>query len=225
MSHLPTERLAALVDEMPTAAELAHLTSCDECARERAVFRGLAEMAVTDSTRIGTPLTKWETLAPLLVSDGVIDTGRGSPFRRRSVRRPWIQAAAALLLVAGGIGAGRYSVREGKNAAAPNADSLPTFRSVDDARAAQARSQALYQTATAYLAQRDSGSLAADSPSAMRARLVALDRAREVMGEALNDAPYDPVINGYYLATIGQREATLRQLNTVLPASVRITSY
>jgi hypothetical protein len=223
MSHLPTERLAALVDEMPTAAELAHLSSCDGCARERAVFRTLAEMAVTESTRIGSPLTKWETLAPVLVSDGVIDTGRGSPVRRRSVRRPWVQAAAALLLLGGGVGAGRYSVHGGKTAA--NADSLPTFRSVDEARAAQAQSQFLYQSATAYLAQQDTGSLATDSPSAMRARLVALDRAREVMGEALNDAPYDPVINGYYLTTIGQREATLRQLNTVLPASMGIISY
>ena len=132
--------------------------------------------------------------------------------------------AAALLLVAGGVGAGRYSVGASRNAEA-SADSMPTFRSVDDARAAQVRSQVVYQNATAYLAQQDTGSLPTDSPSAMRARLVALDRARQVMGEALNDAPYDPVINGYYLTTIGQREATLRQLNTVLPASTRIISY
>ena len=59
----------------------------------------------------------------------------------------------------------------------------------------------------------------------MRTRLAALDRARDVMGEALNEAPYDPVINGYYLTTLGQREATIRQLNTVLPASMRMTSY
>ena len=45
------------------------------------------------------------------------------------------------------------------------------------------------------------------------------------MGEALNDAPYDPVINGYYLTTLGQREATLRQLNTVMPTGMRMTSY
>ena len=224
MSHLPTERLAALVDEVPTSAELAHLTSCDECARERAVFRGLAEMAVTESTRIGTPLTKWETLAPVLVSDGVIDTGRGSPFRRHSVRRPWVQAAAALLLLAGGVAAGRYSA-SGKATTIASTDSVPTFRSIDDARAAQAQFQLLYQQATAYLAQNDTGSLLTDSPSAMRARLTALDRAREVMGKALNEAPYDPVINGYYLTTIGQREATIRQLNTVLPASMRSISY
>src|SRR5262245_60245453 len=158
MSHLPTERLAALVDEMPTSAELAHLTSCDECARERAVFRALAEMAVMESTRIGAPITKWETLAPALVSDGVIDTGSSSPFRRRSARRPWVQAAAALLLVAGGVGAGLYSVGASRNTAA-NRDSIPTFHSVDDARAAQLQSQLVYQNATAYLAQQDTGSL------------------------------------------------------------------
>jgi hypothetical protein len=224
MSHLPTERLAALVDEVPTPAELAHLTSCDACARERAVFRALAEMAVTESTRIGSPLTKWETLAPVLVSDGVIDTGRGSPFRRHSVRRPWVQAAAALFLLAGGVAAGRYSASSRPTTIATT-DSVPRFRSIEDARAVQAQSQLLYQNATAYLAQQDTGSLATDSPSAMRARLAALDRAREVMGDALNEAPYDPVINGYYLTTVGQREATLRQLNTVLPASMRITSY
>jgi len=45
------------------------------------------------------------------------------------------------------------------------------------------------------------------------------------VGKALNDAPYDPVINGYYLTTVGQREATLRQLNTALPVGMRLTSY
>jgi hypothetical protein len=45
------------------------------------------------------------------------------------------------------------------------------------------------------------------------------------MGEALKKAPYDAVINGYYLSTLGQREATLRQLNAAMPASMRMTSY
>jgi hypothetical protein len=59
----------------------------------------------------------------------------------------------------------------------------------------------------------------------MRARLAALDRTRDAMGEALNEAPYDPVINNYYLTTIGQREATIRRLNTVLPASMQMVRY
>ena len=41
----------------------------------------------------------------------------------------------------------------------------------------------------------------------------------------MNEAPNDPVITGAYLTTAGQREATLRQLNAVAPASVRIMSY
>jgi hypothetical protein len=234
MSHLPTERLAALVDEPPTAAELAHLSACAACARERATHASLVEMAAVSAAHIGAPLTSWESLRPILIADGVIDRGRGLAFRAHAVRRPWLQAAAAVLLVSGGMMAGRRSagvsvlpLRTEASAAsvAAKPDSAPAFGSVDDARAAQARSQVMYQTATAFLAQNDTVGHVIDSPSAMRTRLAALDRARDVMGAALDDAPYDPVINGYYLTTLGQREATIRQLNTVLPASLRMTSY
>lgn len=232
MSHLPTERLAALVDEAPTAAELAHLSSCAECARERAAHRNLLELSASSSAHIGAPLTSWESLRPILVADGVIDRGRGSPFRAHSVRRPWLQAAAAVMLVTGGMMAGRRTagapvlpLRMQAAATPTPPDSTPTFTSVEDARVAQERSQAVFQTATAFLAQNDTAGHVIDSPSAMRTRLAALDRARDVMGEALDAAPYDPVINGYYLTTLGQREATIRQLNTVLPASMRMTSY
>jgi hypothetical protein len=228
MSHLPTERLAALVDESPTAAELAHLSSCSECARERAAYQAVADLAGAEANRLGAPLTTWETLAPALVADGVIDDGRGLRFRARSTRRPWLQAAAAILLLSGGVVAGRWSAHTPTpktTSLVAVADSVPTFRTVQDARSAQAQAQSVYQTATAYLAQQDTTAQASESPSAMRARLAALDRARDAMGEALNEAPYDPVINGYYLTTLGQREATIRRLNTVLPASMRMTSY
>jgi hypothetical protein len=232
MSHLPTERLAALVDEAPTAMEVAHLTSCAECARERAAYQSLADLAALASSRLGAPLTTWDAIAPALAADGVIDTGRGFPIRARSARRPWRRAAAAVLLVAGGAVAGRWSARVPASGSLQNVagvqgstDSSASFRTVQDARAAQAQSQATYQNATAYLAQNDTVGQATESPSAMRARLAALERARDVMGEALNAAPYDPVINNYYLTTLGQRDATIRRLNTVLPASMRMTSY
>jgi hypothetical protein len=106
-----------------------------------------------------------------------------------------------------------------------NADSVARFHTVDDARAAQTQAQVLYQNATSFIAQHDTVTAPAESPAAMRTRLAALDRTRRVLGEALNEAPYDPVINGYYLTTVGQREATLRQLNTVAPKSMPITSY
>jgi hypothetical protein len=231
MSHLPTERLAALVDEAPTGAELAHLASCPECTRERAAYQAVAELAGAEANRLGTPLTRWETLAPALVADGVIDDGRGMRFTARSTRRPWLQAAAAVLLLSGGVVAGRWSARTPTPAAASSVaantavDSTPTYRTVQEARNAQAQAQSMYQNATAYLAQQDTSGPAIESPSAMRARLAALDRTRDAMGEALNEAPYDPVINNYYLTTIGQREATIRRLNTVLPASMQMVRY
>jgi hypothetical protein len=240
MSHLSPERLAALVDESPTSAELAHLAGCGECACERAVYRGLGELAASESATIGAPLSEWTSVRRALVADGVIDTGRGAlPMVSRSMRSPWLRAAAAVLFVAGGMMAGRYSAGAtllpsdlgGPSASVANADSSATmdslarFASLDEARQAQARAQLAYQSATAYIAQNDTAGRAPESPGAMRTRLAALDQAYRVMGQALDEAPYDPVINGYYLTTLGQREATIRQLNTVLPASMRITSY
>ena len=234
MSHLPTERLAALADEPPTAAELAHLTSCADCARERAAYQRLVELAANTATSIGAPLTSWEALRPKLLDDRVIGAEPAMLRPRHTGSRVWLQAAAAVLLISGGVVAGRITAGASPLPAASSptattasvpADTTPRFASVEEARVAQAQSQLLYQTATAYLAQRDTTSRANESPAAIRTQLAALDRTRQVLDEALDQAPYDPVINGYYLTTLGQREATLRQLNTVAPASMRITSY
>jgi hypothetical protein len=234
MSHLSAERLAALVDEAPTSAELAHFASCAECVRERNAYVNLASMASAASAQIGVPLSSWEKLAPALVEDGIIDRGRGFHFRTRSIRRPWLQAAAAVLLVTGGMMAGRLSVGERplpiggseRTAQAGPApiDSTLQFASIDEARDLQSRSQNLYQAATAYLAQHDTTN-AVNTPSAMRTRLAALDRVRDAVGAALNEAPYDPVMNEYLMATVSQREATIRQLNSALPVGMGLTRY
>jgi hypothetical protein len=232
MLHLSTERLAALSNEPPTPAELAHLTGCADCTRERAAHRAVHELAASSARSIGTPLTAWESLRPALVADGVIDSGRGFATRARP-RSRWLQAAGAAVLVAGGTVAGRLSAGMSfPTAAAPSntrrvalADSTPRFRTLDEARAAQTQSQMIYQNATAYLAQHDTTSREVGSPAAMLTRLAALDGTQQVLNKALTEAPYDPVINGYYLTTVGQREATLRMINTAAPASMRITSY
>ena len=234
MSHLSPERLAALVDETPTASELAHLAGCAECARERAAYRNLVELAVNNSASIASPLTSWEALRPALAHDGIIDGGKRAPVVKDRFGRPWLQAAAAVLLMAGGVVGGRLSAGASPlprgaatkaQIASANADTLPHFRSVDDARNAQTQAQVLFQNATAFIAQQDTTTTPAESPAAMRTRLAALDRTRRVLGEALNEAPYDPVINGYYLTTIGQREATIRQMNVGSPTSMKLTSY
>src|SRR5215204_3184585 len=110
MSHLSTERLAALGDEEPTAAETAHLAACADCTRERSAYRTLVAMARTERDAIGIPLTRWDSIAgalaaeqstPMLslVADGPAGAARGRTAR---VMRMPVRAAAGFLLLAGG---------------------------------------------------------------------------------------------------------------------------
>ena len=168
--------------------------------------------------------------------------------RDRTVRflRTPMRAAAGFLLLAGGAVAGRMSAgvsplpSVGGTSALPGsaatqaggaatlaarlADSV-TFATVDEARATQLRSESLYQQAAAYLAEHDSTGESHYNPEVVKSRLAALDQMISTTREAMREAPHDPVINGYYLTTVGQREATLKQLNTVLPASLRSNSF
>jgi hypothetical protein len=254
MSHLSTERLAALADEEPTAAESAHLGACADCARERAAYRTLVAMARTERDAIGIPLTRWDAIAGALANDTAVarpaaasrEGGVVVASRARSVRffRMPVQAAAGVLLLAGGAIVGRISagapplpVGAASNAsptAATDAGQATqvarlrdsaTFASIDDARSAQLRSEALYQQAAAYLAEHDTTGAQDYNPEMVKSRLAALDQMISTTRAAMREAPHDPVINGYYLTTVGQREAALRQLNTVLPASLRSNSF
>jgi hypothetical protein len=250
MSHLSTDRLAALGDDEPTPAEAAHLAACAECARERAAYRTLVAMAHAERDSIGLPLTRWDSIADALAAEQqpalrpFLTTAQSSSVSRFSrVSRLPMQIAAGLLLAAGGMIAGRVTagvpampatnglVSAGPqsgaqlvNVALPNADSV-FFSSVDEAREAQRQSEAIYQQAAVFLAQHDTASAGDGSPVAYRSRLAALDQVLSTTQEAMRQAPHDPVINGYYLTTLGQREATLRQLNTVMPASLRANSF
>jgi hypothetical protein len=175
------------------------------------------------------------------------------PRRPASLHRAvrWLQAAVVVLLVGGGAALGRLSagaspfsftwavepssplhpgalpplppLPPSDMTAAPDA-LLPEFSSVDDALVALRRYEIAYQHAAAYLADQDS-TARVDEPDTYRTRLAALDRAGRAMSDALREAPYDPVINGYYLTTLGQREATLRLLDTALPDGHRVRSF
>ena len=250
MQHLSTDRLAALGDEQPTPDEVAHLASCDACTRERSAYRSLVAMAHAEQEAIGLPLTRWDdlagafraglpTAAPAIARPFTPDVA-DIATRRRATRWP-MQAAAGLLLLAGGAMLGRASAGApflpttdgtatvATNASADTPASQPAgetfFTSVADARAAQQRYELAYQQATAFLAQHDTAGLGQGNPVAYRSRLAALDQVITTTRDAMRDAPHDPVINSYYLTTLGQREATLRQLNTALPVSLRLDSY
>jgi hypothetical protein len=239
MSHLSTDRLAALGDEAPTPVEAAHLATCDVCAREYAAYRALVTLAHEERGAIGIPLTRFEAIASALATEKVVASPAArvtdQRARPRAFLRTPMRAAAGFLLLAGGAIAGRvsagappipFSARNVPTVATtiPRADSA-NFASIEQARDAQLHSEALYQQAAAYLAEHDTTGVGEGSPVAYRSRLAALDQVISTTREAMRQAPHDPVINGYYLTTLGQREATLRQLNTVLPASLRANSF
>ena len=242
MLHLPTERLAALADEPPTPEEATHLASCQACARERNAYQALVAMAFAEREPFGLPLTRWDAIAAELSLEA--DTPVAGIARTSRSNRWILQIAAGLLLVAGGAMLGRLSAGDrslpgnqaGQHASAVSvsdrtqaggrlgSDST-VFASAEEARAAQRRSEVLYQQAAAFLAGVDSSDAGSGSPVAYRSRLAALDRVISTTREAMREAPHDPVINDYYLTTLDQREATLRQLNTALPASLRVNSF
>lgn len=247
MSHLSIERLAALADEQPTTDERAHLAACPPCAQEVEAHRSLLAMAGSERDTLGIPLTRWDSLAQRLRTEGLMSSDQpgsvtaewAAPLGERKLSgRAMMRVAAAVILLVGGTMIGRASAgaallpggltgaEQTQTAAIPNLDAVPTaFASIDEANRYKKLYADGYQSAVAFLAANDSTQQSVETPAVMRARLAALDRVSRTMREALNDAPFDPVINDFYLNSFGQREATLRQLNTVLPSNVRLNSY
>jgi hypothetical protein len=191
------------------------------------------------------PLTDWDSLAERLRAEGLIRTSAFGGFPSRS----WMQAAAALLLVAGGAAIGRFTAPGSatENAASPSAETASAagqtpatgqvanatpasngaaeFRSPEEAWAVLNRAGEEYQRASAYLSASNTEVPLPTNPDTYRTRLAALDNVMTEMRSALNEAPHDPVINQYYLATVGAREATLRQLGTTLPAGAKLNRF
>jgi hypothetical protein len=101
------------------------------------------------------------------------------------------------------------------------ASSGGAFKSPDEAWDVLNRAGAEYQRASAYLSSTGVSQTMPNEPEQYRTRLAALDNVMTEIRGALDKAPQDPVIKQYYRATVGAREATLRQMGTTLPAGAR----
>jgi hypothetical protein len=244
MSHLHPERLAALADGEPTVAEATHLSSCSTCAREIAAHRRLLMLAWQERETLIAPLTSWETIAVAARHEGLVRPAQGAPARSADETRSalpeghprvthWLQAAAAVVLLLGGMAIGRLGMPQlvgGETAATEarhvsNADSVTTFRSTAEAISVLQRAERDYRMAMMYLSGQDTVTRVADDPAIYRARLAALDEMAGVALDAVHQAPQDPLMNRYYLATLGARDATLRQLGEKLPENVQLVGF
>ena len=236
MSHLHPERLAALADGEPTAAEAAHLSSCSPCAHEIAAHRRLLMLAWQERDTLSAPVASWETIAAAARQEGLIRDAH--PASRGAQRVPsLLQAAAAVVLLAGGmaIGSLAFPAFIGRETAttlppsdarlASNPDTMSTFNSPEEAFAVLQRAERDYRMAMMYLSGQDTVARVADDPDIYRARLAALDEMAGVALDAVHQAPQDPMMNGYYLSTLGARDATLRQLGEKLPQNVILVGF
>jgi hypothetical protein len=83
-----------------------------------------------------------------------------------------------------------------------------SFASINDASETLKRAADEYQRASEFIAANNASVGGRDSIAIYSARAAALDQIVNATESALQTAPHDPVINQYYLATMGARVAT-----------------
>lgn len=254
MLHLPIERLAEVVDGGASAREREHLLACVTCTRELEAYRRLVAMAGDERRRIAPALTRWDSLASALRAEGLLAepslTAMPAPLHRRATGDLLRRAAAVIVFVGGGAVLGRMSAGMPIMQAVAMRPSLPAvtgdapgtsgvsrgapgvltagagdgFSTSQDALSALEMAQRQYELAATWLASHDTSSSDL-APEQYRTRLAALDRTAETMQQAMRDAPSDPYINQYYLATLSAREQTLRRLGTTLPVGLKLGRF
>lgn len=259
MLHPSAERLAALVESEPTAAEAAHLRQCLYCTSELAEYQRLVACAGTLVSEPGIPITAWGNLAERLKSEGlirsqgseiaVLESSRGGDGMRRDEMRNVVpltarrspavagqrvlRAAAVILVVGGSMVLGRVSAgaaalpglaSNDEPGTVTTADVRP-LTSSDDALTLLERAERDYRAATTFLAMNDTSARPLADADAYHTRLATLDEVAAVTRAALYDSPGDPVINQYYLTSLGAREATIQQLGTMLPYGTQINRF
>jgi hypothetical protein len=110
-------------------------------------------------------------------------------------------------------------------ASVDNLDSMPIFHSAAEALETLNRAERDYRHASAYLVAQNPETTVTEQRDAYRARLQALDEVARATQTGLQEVPNDPVLNQYYLSTVGARNATLRQLKGALPVGYRLERY
>jgi hypothetical protein len=217
MSHLSIETLARLIDEPPDTAEAAHLELCDLCQAELEGLKADAS-ALAALPQLDPPSAQWYALEQRMLAEGLLrkTAQRGFP----SWAKYGLQAAAAVVIFVignltaplllrrdpqrGGIG----SAQAPTSISAAADPSMLVPRTRDEAENLVRNSERTYLDALTRYAELDNNTRTTD----LVAQLAALESIVLTTRAALGQAPADPVINGYHLTALAQRDAALKKL-------------
>lgn len=206
MQHLNLEELARCVDEEPTSHEAAHLEICDLCRSEleemRETTQELSRLPYT-----APPAAQWHGIRARLIAEGLLVPPRATAaaWQSRLVRI----AAGLALFVAGGTTGALLQDRNAQEMAFLPQSAAPAGPLVADPTQQLRDAESIYLAALTRYAEITQGGEMVDPV----ARLAALEGIVLTARAALREAPADPVINGYLLTAMGQREAMLRQIS------------
>lgn len=235
--HLDPERLSALLDAPDADAEAsAHLERCPECQVE---FETLSRMrmALSGLGELEPPEDEWTRIEAALRERGLSEDAAGGspgdgatgaaapggrpPFGRRLLARWPAQAAAAVLLFAGGILAG-LQMTGGPADPGRTALELPVAGGAEAEEAGPASS---VDMGAAYLAalediERLAPELVGDvdglDPGSAAERLARIEALIRAAREAVRENPADPVANALLFQLVEQREELASRLNQSL---------
>ena len=239
MSHLNLETIARIVDDGASAAETSHLEACAECRAELEAMRedvhalgmlpdmtpapeawGALERRLLDEGLIRARPRAVLSFTPFLQMAAALVLFLGGSIAGRMtapvVTQMVAQSPAQTQTPANTRQVGSEPVLDGQAPAQPANVSLASNglslnaqpRTAEEAATLLRQSEELYLTALTRYAELTSGAEAGDPV----ARLAALQSIVVTTQAALTAAPADPVINGYHLTALAQRDATLRQV-------------
>lgn len=241
MEHLDLERLSRLVDEPPSPAEQNHLSGCERCRDELEALRRQTS-SLRHLPALRPPSRGWEELEERLHAEGLITEGgfQHSGSRAGPVRG-WVQVAAGLVLLLGGMGVGMglgstlpesltssFVFSDGEDPetdmvwtelerlVAVDSDAEASDLSLDEASELVRVTGEWHRAALLHYRERALGESADTDPISRYAALEALTTAGQV---AVREAPTDPFLNNLLLNMEVEREATLRGLQARMAAS------
>lgn len=221
--HLHTERISALLDEPWADGEgQAHLATCAVCQAE---FERLSRMRMALSALPDEqpPRGEWAAIEAALDERGV---GPGHSAGRRLVARLLVpgplQAAAALMLFAGGLVAGLQFTGPGASEATPDlpvivspADDrtlLEGLTRLESLRTPVPQAGPLRQVGEGAASATSAAGLEAGDPIELAQRLARLDGSIRALREQLESSPDDFFASAYLLELVELRDRLTDEL-------------